>query len=67
MEVARTLKENIRQIRSLGFLTGNVSMEEVVDFNLDLPRPRLLPAPLPPRGRLLPGKLLLRPCTKSTH
>lgn len=40
-------------------LTTRVSMEEVVDFSLARPLPR--PPCAPPRGRRLPGKLLLRP------
>ena len=40
-------------------LTTRVSMEEVVDFSRARPLPR--PPCAPPRGRRLPGKLLLRP------
>lgn len=40
-------------------LTTSVSMEEVVDFSRARPLPR--PPCAPPRGRRLPGKLLLRP------
>lgn len=41
-------------------LTAKVSTDEVVDFRRARPRPR--PPWDPPRGRLRPGKLLLRPC-----
>lgn len=40
-------------------LTTRVSTEDVVDFNRARPLPR--PPCDPPRGRRLPGKLLLRP------
>lgn len=40
-------------------LTAKVSTDEVVDFRRARPRPRVPWEP--PRGRLRPGKLLLRP------